>query len=481
MSKSSSLSLQQSQYSQSSSQFLQRLSHDLTELLDEGDDYNVLIEVGESPNNKVFKLHSMVLRHRSPYFRRKLADFSNINDKVIEIKKKHVKADVFQIVVRYIYGGFICLEDLEPSVILQTICIAEEFGLEELVIYIENYLLENQVGWLHQNFALINRTSFQYEGFHGLQRFCTGIVARKPDAVFESEDFTTIQESALVALLQRDDLRMEEWKIWDKMIKWGIAQTLTINSSNAEALSNEDFVALKTTLKNCLPLIRYFHMSPEQFFDKVLPFEKLLPKSLLQELLQHFMIPHRPLRTKALAPRFSTVITEEQSALISTWIDNSPKIYEIKENPYELKLILRGSRDGFRAKRFHELCENKQQTVVVMKVHGTNEILGGYNPNAWGSHGYGETSESFIFSIDEEDLRNSIRSCVKNANYALDHYSYYGPIFGSRDLALEDNFKEEARGYCKKKYYDKPIRKSEESFSVDDYEVFQVVDRKMFL
>ncbi|CAG8713057.1 1695_t:CDS:1, partial [Scutellospora calospora] len=99
MSASPSLSLQQSQFSQLSSQFLYRLSHDLTELLDEGDDYNVLIEVGDSPNNKVFKLHSVILRHRSPYFRRKLADFSNVNDKFIEIKKKHVKANVFQIIV----------------------------------------------------------------------------------------------------------------------------------------------------------------------------------------------------------------------------------------------------------------------------------------------------------------------------------------------------------------------------------------------
>ncbi|CAJ0765198.1 22088_t:CDS:1, partial [Entrophospora sp. SA101] len=37
------------------------------------------------------------------------------------------------------------------------------------------------------------------------------------------------------------------------------------------------FHLAKETLQNCLPLIRYFHLSSDQFFDKVFPHEKLLP------------------------------------------------------------------------------------------------------------------------------------------------------------------------------------------------------------
>ncbi|CAG8536079.1 12157_t:CDS:2 [Acaulospora colombiana] len=452
--------------------FLRRLSQDLTELLEEGDDYNIIIEAGDAPNNKFFRLHSMILRHRSPYFRRKLLDMS----KVVEIKKNHIPVEVFSVIVRYMYGGLINLDELEPSMILQLLCAAEEIELEELVIYIESFLLDNHTEWLRQNFALINRTCFRYEGFRGLQRFCTGIIAQKPEMIFESDDFTIIQESALVSLLQRDDLRMEECTVWEHVLRWGISQTLTITSS-PETWSRDDFSALKSTLKNCLPWIRYFQMSPGQFYDKVLPYEKILPKTIFKELLQHFLIPDRPLNTIPLAPRSSTIITSRHAALISSWIDHNSRVYEINENPYEFKLLLRGSRDGFRAKKFHELCEDKQRTVCVIRVHGTGEIIGGYNPTSWGKSGYGQTTESFIFALDDIDLKNSIKSRVKNMNYALDYYSYYGPTFGGRDLALEDNFNEEARGYCKKKHYEKSIRKTEEPFKVHDYEIFQVLDK----
>ena len=48
--------------------------------------------------------------------------------------------------------------------------------------------------------------------------------------------------------------------------------------------------------------------------------------------------------------------------------------------PYKFQLLLRGSRDGFTPKTFHDLCDNKPVTNTFIKVKGTEEILGGYNP-----------------------------------------------------------------------------------------------------
>src|SRR5581483_12153384 len=68
--------------------------------------------------------------------------------------------------------------------------------------------------------------------------------------------------------------------------------------------------------------------------------------------------------------------------------------------PYRFKLLLRGSRDGFSPKKFHDLCDNKYVTVTFIKVKGTDEILGGYNPIIWSSnHGWRKTKDSFIFSF----------------------------------------------------------------------------------
>ena len=47
--------------------------------------------------------------------------------------------------------------------------------------------------------------------------------------IFDAKDFTSLQESALVPLLKRDDLQMKEVKIWNYIIKWEIAQNPTLH------------------------------------------------------------------------------------------------------------------------------------------------------------------------------------------------------------------------------------------------------------
>ena len=44
-------------------------------------------------------------------------------------------------------------------------------------------------------------------------------------------------------------------------------------------------------------------------------------------------------------------------------------------------LCYRASRDGWRARDFHRLCDNKGPTVVLIKVN--NYIFGGYTDQNW--------------------------------------------------------------------------------------------------
>ncbi|CAG8483482.1 4404_t:CDS:2, partial [Scutellospora calospora] len=46
-------------------QAIQRSFKDFTQLLESEYDYNVVIEIGEKPNNKLFKVHSIILHQRS--------------------------------------------------------------------------------------------------------------------------------------------------------------------------------------------------------------------------------------------------------------------------------------------------------------------------------------------------------------------------------------------------------------------------------
>ena len=49
----------------------EKLSNNYIELLEKGNDFNVIIKAGKSTNIKEFKAHSAILKYRSFYFQNK--------------------------------------------------------------------------------------------------------------------------------------------------------------------------------------------------------------------------------------------------------------------------------------------------------------------------------------------------------------------------------------------------------------------------
>ncbi|RHZ76538.1 hypothetical protein Glove_196g119 [Diversispora epigaea] len=320
--------------------------------------------------------------------------------------------------------------------------------------------------------------------FKKLENFYNDIVVKYPNLIFDSDDFASLKESALVSLLKRDDLQMEEIKIWDYVIKLGIAQTSTLPTILDE-WTKENFLTLKTTLQQCLPHIRYFQLSNIEIYDKIKPYKKILDKQLWEDINQHLSIPERPVKSTILSPRiifvtelppntnepnefFSNIISEDHAAEIS---------------------ILRGTKDGFAPQTFWNICHGHAPTVVVAKVKGTDEIIGGYNPLTWDNSNppfsqWKITNDSFIFSLKNGNIQNSILSRVKDIQYAIldvckNLQNVRGPYFGFGFClrSNELNFNLDNNSYCNltDSYYEKPIRTSIDKFSIDNYEVFKVV------
>ncbi|RIB15429.1 hypothetical protein C2G38_2247647 [Gigaspora rosea] len=50
------------------------------------------------------------------------------------------------------------------------------------------------------------------------------ITLTHPEKIFELEEFTSIQENVLILFIKRNELQMEEVKIWKHIIEWEIAQ-----------------------------------------------------------------------------------------------------------------------------------------------------------------------------------------------------------------------------------------------------------------
>ncbi|EXX74485.1 hypothetical protein RhiirA1_532556 [Rhizophagus irregularis] len=172
----------------------------------------------------------------------------------------------------------------------------------------------------------------------------------------------------------------------------------------------------------------------------------------------------------------SKIITNKHAELISGWIDR-PSLFSwvYKSNYYGFKLLFRGSRDGFTPSNFHQICDNQISTVMIIKVKGSNEILGGYNPIAWNQdYSNGVTKDSFIFSFENKDnIENYILSRVKDETSAIKNSKYYAPSFGESDLLLSGY--DYRYSFCKKGSYEKTIRNTEDTFSVEEFEVFKII------
>ncbi|RHZ73641.1 hypothetical protein Glove_230g61 [Diversispora epigaea] len=579
--------------------FFDKLSQNFIELLNDKEECNIIIEVDQEQNKKTFTAHSAVLRYRSSYFSKELTNTVPSDDNNRIITKRNISAQIFEIILKYIYGGIIDTENMDTRTMYDLMIVANKLEFEELSEKLENHFIESKASWLRTHFTFVYHSIFKHNTFKNLEKFCNDIIAKHPSIIFESVEFTSLHESALVSILKRDDLQMKESEIWDYLIKWGTAQNPTL-PKKLEEWSDENFMTLKTTLQQCLPLIRYFHIpisdavykikpykkildkqlwndlkqhlilpdqpvetiilpprlmkeseiwdylikwgtaqnptlpkkleewSDENFMTlkttlqqclpliryfhipisdavyKIKPYKKILDKQLWNDLKQHLILPDQPVETIILPPRlvlkqelpartnepFSIMINEEHASMIASWIDNRLTSYSSRDNPYEFQLILRGSKDGFAPITFWNICDGHANTIVITKVKGTNEILGGFNPLAWDKtkEDWIKTNKSFIFSFNHGKIQKSILSRVKDENHAL-RYPYfkenYGPYFGCDEFILNSqvsDFTQDTLSSCKNSifdYYEKPIRTTNDHFSIMNYEVFKVVKKSI--
>ncbi|GBC38718.2 hypothetical protein GLOIN_2v1473716 [Rhizophagus irregularis DAOM 181602=DAOM 197198] len=421
-------------------QFFSQLSQNFIDILDDDKYYDVIIEVGQDPEVKI--------------------------------------------ILKYIYGGILNLDGIDPIDVINLLIAAESLKLQEIVNYLQSYFIENETNWVKEHFNLVYNKIFQHNSFIELQKFCTDIISKNPEKLSKSLDYNSISEKSLISLIKRNDLKVEEIDVWDHVLKWGLAQNPSL-LPDPEEWSDDDFKLMEKSLQNCLPFVRFFYLSSKEFLNKVFPYQKLLDPQLYKDLMNYHLDGDNKIISTIQSARGSIIdsklITSKTAAYIASWIDkkeNQHPIYRFRpysslDNPYEFKLLLRGSRDGFSSESFHKLCDNKAKTITIAKVKGTSEILGGYNPLIWESKDnfeYSESNESFIFSFTFMNLNDVILSRVINHHRAFSSNVEYCICFGD-DFYIGAG----AIGYCDKLNYEKGLRPEKGFFDLEEYEVFQII------
>ncbi|RHZ77449.1 hypothetical protein Glove_177g128 [Diversispora epigaea] len=487
--------------------FFDRLSNDLTQLLEDTTDYNVSIEIGEAPNNQNFKVHSYILQSRCPYFKNKLNEtpFNDDHIKVLTIPNTNISIKLFNVIIKYIYGGIISLEKLENSTIFDLVIASNELELDELVEYLQTYLVNNGASWLRLKFAQIYRTSYQVKNLEIIRDFYNDIIAKHPNTIFESENFHSLPENALICILKQDDLQLEvltipntniSIKLFNVIIKYIYGGIISLEKLENSTIFDLVIASNELELDELVEYLQTYLVNNGASWLR-LKFAQIYRTSYQVKNLEII----RDFYNDIIAKHPNTIFESEnfhslpENALICILKQDDLQLEEtpyIENNPYEFKLLVRGSRDGFDVKTIYNICDKVANTVIVLKVEGTGEILGGYNPLKWDNNKNQHmiAQDSFIFSLKTANLKNSILSrAVINFDWAIYNCPRDSNLFFDSALRLIGNLKTEKRCYCRDSLvYTKPIRSDEfiskcsiiseeEFFSVEEYEVFKILPR----
>jgi hypothetical protein len=100
-------------------------------------------------------------------------------------------------------------------------------------------------------------------------------------------------------------------------------------------------------------------------------------------------------------------------------------------------LIYRASQDGFEASQFHSKCDDKSNTLVIIKSENDN-IFGGYTEQSWSGQDYKNDENAFIFSLINKLNKPLKMKCI-NSEQAIFCFNNVGPSFGEYDLEIVNN------------------------------------------
>ncbi|CAG8632299.1 15955_t:CDS:2, partial [Acaulospora morrowiae] len=465
------------------------VSIDFAKLYENPEDYNVKIIVGEEPNVEEFKAHSLILTSRSAYFKSTL--YSRLLENgIIIFNKPNISPSVFKLLLKYIYTGVISVENNEVSLVDIAIA-SDELQLHEVYQQFEESLIEDESTWKQRDII----TVLQHDHLTTLYSVAVKLACKNSEEIFKSEEFFRMKETHLINLLKRDDLELDEIEIWEYLIQWGIKNS-SILDDDIKKWTPKSFTSLKISLRNCIRYVRFFQMSSGDYTKVRDNFKDILPDGLDDEITLYFSdsnfkpsIDILPLRKH---PFESNIINAKDAGIIASWMDKRKTPYHFTNIPFRFKLIYRASRDGFKIQNFHNHCDNKGPTLVVIKARHSGQIVGGYNPLKWcgvksdderssllsnnSDHQY-KTSDSFIFSVTNRTA--PILSRVSSREEAIIWCKNKGPCFGLQDLRIHSsNSLNDVICKSRKHSYEKKII-NRETFEMEEYEVFQIIDERI--
>jgi len=301
------------------------------------------------------------------------------------------------------------------------------------------------------------------------------------ETIFENDAHLTLPLNVVKSLLADDQLGIDEFPLFEAVIRWGQAE------AKRQKLDGDD--ALKTVLKDLVSLIRFPLLSIQELVGSVTK-SGLLDQTQLLMLCSYSGITDPTIRKSLNVPfshkeREGGFMSKESKLLDRKYKKELTRLFEGKK--LKMKLLFRASKDGYNASTFHSLCDNKGATLTVIKSGSGQYLFGGYNPESWHQSGSYVSSGCWLFSLDNPS-HTVMKMTQTNSNGAYCG-SGYGPTFGGgHDLHVNSSmqstsnysspssFTSMASGYSGS--FSNSTLAGGYNFVVEELEVFSVVKKE---
>src|SRR5438045_837377 len=221
------------------------------------------------------------------------------------------------------YCRSVNLTKFQSREILNLLLPSDEFEFRPLVAYIQETLIKNHEDFIIKNILEIIELTYQKKFFNKLWDFCINEICYKPDRLFESTKFLTLNPSILEIMLKRDYCNIDsEIIVWEKLLKWTCGQQPVIQQ-NIRKWNKNDFTVMERRLSRFIPLVRFYYISSEDFHLKIYPYKELLPNDLVNNIFAYHMVPNNKLNINMQLPRYpySTIINSQHFRIFASWID----------------------------------------------------------------------------------------------------------------------------------------------------------------
>src|SRR6266498_4141424 len=144
------------------------------------------------------------------------------------------------------YRGSIDLTKLQSREILNLLLSSDELGLQPLVTYTQDTLIENHYDFITENIIETIELTYQKVSFDKLWELCLQQICDNHDYLSKSTKFLTFNPSILEIILKRDDFFVSnEITIWENLLKWACEQNPVIKQQDINKWSKNEFTVME--------------------------------------------------------------------------------------------------------------------------------------------------------------------------------------------------------------------------------------------